>query len=310
MNSASDSALIIENAQKTYKNGFTALKGVSFDVKQGEFFGLLGPNGAGKTTLISAMSGLARLSQGNIRIMGYDTRKDANQCRMSLGVVPQELVYDPFFTVREALQFQSGYFGIRKNEAWIDELLHKLNLTDKANTNTRNLSGGMKRRLMVAQALVHRPPVIVLDEPTAGVDVELRQSLWLFVEELHQQGHTIILTTHYLEEAQMLCNRIAMMKHGELIALDSTANLLKSGQGVRVALLLSSALPVALQKWQVPSEGENTVLQLEEYAQLAYVLSTLQYEKIEVKHLSILENDLEQVFLKLMSDDSKGVIAC
>ena len=310
MNPASDSALIIDNAHKTYRNGFTALKGVSFDVKQGEFFGLLGPNGAGKTTLISAMSGLARLSQGNISIMGYDTRKSPNQCRMSLGVVPQELVYDPFFNVREALQFQSGYFGIRKNEAWIDELLFKLNLEDKASTNTRNLSGGMKRRLMVAQALVHRPPVIVLDEPTAGVDVELRQSLWVFIEELHQQGHTIILTTHYLEEAQMLCNRIAMMKHGELVALDSTANLLKSGQGIRVSLLLSAPLPAALQKWRVPTEGENTVLQLDEYAQLAYVLSTLQYEKVDVKNLNVLENDLEQVFLQLMHDDKKGVAAC
>ena len=310
MNPASDSALIIDNAHKTYRNGFTALKGVSFDVKQGEFFGLLGPNGAGKTTLISAMSGLARLSQGNISIMGYDTRKNPNQSRMSLGVVPQELVYDPFFNVREALQFQSGYFGIRKNEAWIDELLFKLNLEDKASTNTRNLSGGMKRRLMVAQALVHRPPVIVLDEPTAGVDVELRQSLWVFIEELHQQGHTIILTTHYLEEAQMLCNRIAMMKHGELVALDSTANLLKSGQGIRVSLLLSAPLPAALQKWRVPTEGENTVLQLDEYAQLAYVLSTLQYEKVDVKNLNVLENDLEQVFLQLMHDDKKGVVAC
>ena len=271
---------------------------------------MLGPNGAGKTTLISAMSGLARLSQGNISIMGYDTRKNPNQCRMSLGVVPQELVYDPFFNVREALQFQSGYFGIRKNEAWIDELLFKLNLEDKAGTNTRNLSGGMKRRLMVAQALVHRPPVIVLDEPTAGVDVELRQSLWVFIEELHQQGHTIILTTHYLEEAQMLCNRIAMMKHGELVALDSTANLLKSGQGIRVSLLLSAPLPAALQKWRVPTEGENTVLQLDEYAQLAYVLSTLQYEKVDVKNLNVLENDLEQVFLQLMHDDKKGVVAC
>lgn len=310
MSMTSDSALIIDNAHKTYRNGFTALKGVSFDVKQGEFFGLLGPNGAGKTTLISAMAGLAKLTQGNIRIMGYDTQKQPNQCRMSLGVVPQELVFDPFFTVREALQFQSGYFGIRKNEAWIDELLHKLNLTDKANTNTRNLSGGMKRRLMVAQALVHKPPVIVLDEPTAGVDVELRQSLWAFVEELHQQGHTIILTTHYLEEAQSLCNRIAMMKHGELVALDSTANLLKTGQGIRIALLLSHPLPAALQKWQQGSEGDHIVLKLDDYAQLAYVLSTLQYDHIDVKHMNVLENDLEQVFLQLMQEEQQGVVAC
>lgn len=310
MNTQSDSALVIANAQKTYRNGFTALKEVSFDVKQGEFFGLLGPNGAGKTTLISAMAGLAHLSQGHINIMGFDTRKQPNQARMSLGVVPQELVFDPFFTVRETLQFQSGYFGIRKNDAWIDELLHKLHLSDKANTNTRNLSGGMKRRLMVGQALVHRPPVIVLDEPTAGVDVELRQSLWTFIKELHTQGHTIILTTHYLEEAQNLCNRIAMMKKGELVALDSTTNLLRSGNGVRIAMTLSAPLPEALRKWQIPSTGEEIILHLSEYAQLAYVLSTLQYEYVAVKTLNILENDLEQVFLRLMQDNNKGIVTC
>ena len=310
MNTPSDSALVIHQAQKTYRNGFTALKGISFEVKQGEFFGLLGPNGAGKTTLISAMAGLAHLTQGHINIMGFDTRKQPNQARMSLGVVPQELVFDPFFTVRETLQFQSGYFGIRKNDAWIDELLHKLHLADKANTNTRNLSGGMKRRLMVGQALVHRPPVIVLDEPTAGVDVELRQSLWAFIQELHQQGHTIILTTHYLEEAQNLCSRIAMMKRGELVALDSTSNLLRSQNGVRISMNLSAPLPDSLKKWQVPHHGEEVILQLDEYAQLAYVLSTLQYEYVTLKNLTILENDLEQVFLKLMQENTQGVVSC
>ncbi|VEJ22174.1 ABC transporter ATP-binding protein [Neisseria animaloris] len=293
-------AIHIQNAVKTYKNGFTALKDVSFNVEQGEFFGLLGPNGAGKTTLISAMAGLSRLTSGNISVMGHDVVADAYAARMSLGVVPQELVFDPFFTVREALQFQSGYFGIKNNDAWIDEIIDNLGLTDKAGTNTRNLSGGMKRRLMVAQALVHRPPVIVLDEPTAGVDVELRQNLWTFISGLNRQGHTIILTTHYLEEAQSMCTRIAMLKHGELVALDKTEHLLRNEKGLRVELLLGGALPENLQQWQVPQENDAVLLKLEDYDQLAFVLQTLKYADVEVKHLSLPKTDLEDVFVQMM----------
>lgn len=293
-------AIHIQNAVKTYKNGFTALKDVSFNVEQGEFFGLLGPNGAGKTTLISAMAGLSRLTSGNISVMGHDVVADAYAARMSLGVVPQELVFDPFFTVREALQFQSGYFGIKNNDVWIDEIIENLGLADKAGTNTRNLSGGMKRRLMVAQALVHRPPVIVLDEPTAGVDVELRQNLWTFISGLNRQGHTIILTTHYLEEAQSMCTRIAMLKHGELVALDKTEHLLHNEKGLRVELLLGGALPENLQQWQVPQENDAVLLKLEDYDQLAFVLQTLKYAGVEVKHLSLPETDLEDVFVQMM----------
>lgn len=241
-------ALTINQAVKTYANGFTALKGVSFDVQQGEFFALLGANGAGKTTLISAIAGLNRLSSGSIQVMGYDVQMQSTQARMNLGLVPQELVFDPFFNVRQILQIQSGYFGIRKNNDWIDEMLHHLGLTDKANTNLRNLSGGMKRRVMVAQALVHRPPLIILDEPTAGVDVELRHSLWAFMQTLNQQGHTIILTTHYLEEAEQYCGRIAMLKQGKLVALDTTEHLLNAEQNVRIQLQLSDKLP---ENWQI-----------------------------------------------------------
>lgn len=208
-----------------------ALDGVSLEIEEGEFFGLLGPNGAGKTTLISSLAGLARPDSGNLKVLGYDVIKDFRQARISLGVVPQELVFDPFFNVRETLQIQSGYFGIRKNDDWIDEILHNLDLTSKANVNMRRLSGGMKRRVLVAQALVHKPPVIVLDEPTAGVDVELRQGLWQFVRRLNEEGHTIILTTHYLEEAESLCGRIALMKQGRVVALDTTANLLAEHPG-------------------------------------------------------------------------------
>ncbi len=208
-----------------------ALAGISLRIEPGEFFGLLGPNGAGKTTLISSLAGLTRLDSGSISVLGHDVVRDFRQARRLLGVVPQELVFDPFFSVRETLRIQSGYFGIRNNDDWIDEILHHLDLTNKADANMRRLSGGMKRRVLVAQALVHKPPVIVLDEPTAGVDVELRQGLWQFVRRLNGEGHTIILTTHYLEEAEALCNRIALMKQGQLIALDSTANLMAAHPG-------------------------------------------------------------------------------
>ena len=208
-----------------------ALAGVSLAIEQGEFFGLLGPNGAGKTTLISSLAGLIRPDSGKISVLGHDVIGDFREARRRLGVVPQELVFDPFFNVRETLRIQSGYFGIRKNDDWIDEILENLDLTSKANVNMRRLSGGMKRRVLVAQALVHKPPVIVLDEPTAGVDVELRQGLWQFIRRLNGEGHTIILTTHYLEEAEALCNRIALMKQGRVIALDTTANLMATHPG-------------------------------------------------------------------------------
>lgn len=214
-----------------YFGSLQALAGVSLEIEAGEFFGLLGPNGAGKTTLISCLAGLARADSGALKVLGHDVIKDFRQARRLLGVVPQELVFDPFFNVRETLQIQSGYFGIRKNDDWIDEILDKLDLTSKANVNMRRLSGGMKRRVLVAQALVHKPPVIVLDEPTAGVDVELRQGLWQFVRRLNGEGHTIILTTHYLEEAEALCGRIALTKQGRVIALDTTANLMAAHPG-------------------------------------------------------------------------------
>lgn len=212
--------------------GFSALNDVSLTVEHGEFFGLLGPNGAGKTTLISILAGLARATKGKASVCGYDVVTDYRSARRALGVVPQELVYDPFFTVRETLRIQSGYFGLRKNDDWIDEILFNLGLSDKADTNMRALSGGMKRRVLVAQALVHRPPVIVLDEPTAGVDVDLRRTLWEFISRLNRAGHTIVLTTHYLEEAEALCGRIAMLKAGRVVALDTTQALMTQAGGV------------------------------------------------------------------------------
>ncbi len=212
--------------------GFQALNDVSLNVEHGEFFGLLGPNGAGKTTLISILAGLGRASSGTAAVCGHDVVTDYKMARRSLGVVPQELVYDPFFTVRETLRLQSGYFGLRNNDDWIDEVLANLGLADKAESNMRALSGGMKRRVLVAQALVHRPPVIILDEPTAGVDVDLRRTLWEFISRLNREGHTILLTTHYLEEAEALCGRIAMLKQGRIVALDTTQALLARVGGV------------------------------------------------------------------------------
>ncbi|MDN0085017.1 ABC transporter ATP-binding protein [Crenobacter sp. SG2305] len=296
------SAISIDGVSKRY-GALQALDSVSFSVEQGEFFALLGPNGAGKTTLISAMAGLARQDSGQIRIMGHDTIASARDARINLGVVPQELVFDPFFTVRETLQFQSGYFGLRRNDDWIDELLFKLGLTEKANANMRALSGGMKRRVMVAQALVHRPPVIVLDEPTAGVDVELRQSLWDFVQELNDAGHTIILTTHYLEEAETLCSRIAMLKRGRLVALEDKDTLLSRSAKREVALKLSGELPASLAPWHARNEDGRIVLSLPTLSDLEGVLTTLRSAGLEVRELSMLETDLEHVFVSMMSGE-------
>lgn len=237
------SAIHLENISKIFPpakkgffspasgSGFQALKNINLKVPHGEFFGLLGPNGAGKTTMISILAGLSRATAGKASICNHDVLTDYKNSRRALGVVPQEIVYDPFFTVRETLRLQSGYFGLHKNDDWIDEILYNLGLLDKADTNMRALSGGMKRRVLVAQALVHRPPVIILDEPTAGVDVDLRRSLWEFISRLNQEGHTILLTTHYLEEAEALCNRIAMLRAGEIVALDTTASILERAGG-------------------------------------------------------------------------------
>ena len=277
-----------------------ALAGVDLTVAEGEFFGLLGPNGAGKTTLISILAGLTRADRGTARILGHDVVTDFRAARRSLGVVPQELVFDPFFSVRETLEFQAGYFGLRRQGAWIDEILHHLDLTAKANANMRSLSGGMKRRVLVGQALVHKPPVIVLDEPTAGVDVELRQSLWRFIRKLNHDGHTIILTTHYLEEAEALCGRIAMLKAGRVVALDSTHNLLSRFAGLtcRVA---AARMPAAWEDRVVRREGGNFYVGLGDYADLERLLAALRTDGIAIDELALEETDLEHVFLRIMN---------
>ena len=302
------SAISFQSVSKTYpptrkQTGpiVQALDNVSFDIQQGEFFGLLGPNGAGKTSLISILAGLSRASSGSVMVHGKDVLTDYAVTRRTLGVVPQELVFDPFFSVREALRIQSGYFGIKNNDAWIDELLASLGLADKANANMRQLSGGMKRRVLVAQALVHKPQVIVLDEPTAGVDVELRQTLWQFIAKLNKQGSTVLLTTHYLEEAEALCSRIAMLKQGKVVALANTSELLKAASSNVLRFKIDSELPKYLADKaritgrivQFPAHNAN---EIEQY------LAAIRQAGLVAEDVEIRKADLEDVFLDVMSD--------
>jgi ABC-2 type transport system ATP-binding protein len=296
-------AVSFKNISKTYKGArgeFQALKGVSFDIEAGEFFGLLGPNGAGKTTLISILAGLARATGGSVAVMGHDVVNDYAAARKCLGIVPQELVFDPFFSVRETLRIQSGYFGVKNNEAWIDELLQSLGLADKAGANMRQLSGGMKRRVLVAQALVHKPPVIVLDEPTAGVDVELRQTLWQFVSRLNREGHAVLLTTHYLEEAEALCGRIGMLKQGQLVALDRTSALLAGRASTMLRFKTDDALPPAVAA-VARVTGRIVQAKAHDAAEVEQLLALLRAEGVKVEDLEIGRADLEDVFLEIMN---------
>jgi ABC-2 type transport system ATP-binding protein len=296
------SAIQIQQVYKRY-GAVQALAGIDLDVAPGEFFGLLGPNGAGKTTLINILAGLARADSGSVRVLGHDVVSQYRDSRRALGVVPQELVFDPFFSVRETLRIQSGYFGLKHNDAWIDEVMHHLDLTGKAEANMRSLSGGMKRRVLVAQALVHKPPVIVLDEPTAGVDVELRQGLWEFVRGLNRAGHTIVLTTHYLEEAEALCARIAMLKQGRVVALDTTSNLMNRRDSLHLRMRLSGAeLPAALRELVRDSRDGTHILRLRSYAEVEGVLAQLRESGAQIEELDLLQPDLEDVFVQIMKD--------
>jgi len=290
-----------ERVSKTYPGGrpVHALQDVSFRIEDGEFFGLLGPNGAGKTTLIAILAGLIRASSGKVMVNGHDVVRDYAGARKALGIVPQELVFDPFFSVRETLRIQSGYFGVKHNDDWIDELLQSLGLADKAGANMRQLSGGMKRRVLVAQALVHRPPVIVLDEPTAGVDVELRQTLWQFIAKLNRQGHTVLLTTHYLEEAEALCGRIAMLKQGRIVALDRTANLLAGTASTMLQFKTDQPLPPSLAD-RARVTGRIVQLTAHDAAEVEALLRALREAGVTVEELEIGRADLEDVFLEIM----------
>src|SRR3954466_1069889 len=305
-------AISFQSVSKTYSTArgrFQALDGVSFDIQEGEFFGLLGPNGAGKTTLISILAGLVRATSGRVLVHGHDVQKDYAAARRQLGVVPQELVFDPFFNVRESLRIQSGYFGVKNNDAWIDELLTSLGLADKATSNMRQLSGGMKRRVLVAQALVHRPPVIVLDEPTAGVDVELRQTLWQFIARLNREGHTVLLTTHYLEEAEALCSRIAMLKAGKVVALERTSDLLQAASTNVLRFKLDGALPHQFEG-KARVTGRIVQLPAHDAHEIEQHLAVIRRAGLRVEDVEIRKPDLEDVFLDVMTADRReGVVA-
>ncbi len=299
-------AVRFEQVSKIYsgaRGSAQALDGVSFDIEPGEFFGLLGPNGAGKTTLISILAGLARASAGRASVMGHDVVADFAAARRALGVVPQELVFDPFFSVRETLRIQSGYFGVKHNDAWIDALLGHLGLADKAGANMRQLSGGMKRRVLVAQALVHKPPVIVLDEPTAGVDVELRQTLWQFISRLNREGHTVLLTTHYLEEAEALCGRIAMLKNGRVVALDRTSALLAGTAHQMMRFKTDDALPAAIAP-RARVTGRIAQVAAHGAAEVEATLAALRQAQVRIEDLEIGRADLEDVFVAIMQGRS------
>jgi ABC-2 type transport system ATP-binding protein len=307
-------AIQIDSVEKSYK-GFKALKGVSLKIEQGEFFGLLGPNGAGKTTLISTIAGLIRPDVGSVRIHGHDVVRDFRQARMKLGVVPQELVFDPFFTVRETLRLQSGYFGLKNNDPWIDEVMENLDLSPKADVNMRALSGGMKRRVLVAQALVHKPPVIVLDEPTAGVDVELRQTLWKFISRLNREGHTVVLTTHYLEEAQAMCQRVAMLKTGNVVALDTMSQLLRRVSGSSLVVHLKhGGLPEGLRHLVAHDEhdegknngGDTYTLRVNDYNEVEGILARLRESGAEIDEMQLQQADLEDIFIQIMEGESQA----
>jgi ABC-2 type transport system ATP-binding protein len=304
-------AISFQSVSKTYPLGrggsLKALDGVAFDIDEGEFFGLLGPNGAGKTTLISILAGLVRPTTGRVAVRGFDVQADYADARRQLGVVPQELVFDPFFSVREALRIQSGYFGVKNNDAWIDELLESLGLADKAGANMRQLSGGMKRRVLVAQALVHKPPVIVLDEPTAGVDVELRQTLWQFVARLNRQGHTVLLTTHYLEEAEALCGRIAMLKSGRVVALERTSELLRSASSNVLRFKVDGALPPEFEG-KARVTGRIVQLPAHDAEEIERYLGIIRHAGLRAEDVEIRKADLEDVFLDVMAQHTQQAV--
>jgi ABC-2 type transport system ATP-binding protein len=300
-------AIRIESLSKIYEGGKLALEEVSFDVPRGQIFGLLGPNGAGKSTLINILAGLVMKTSGKAVIWGFDIDEHPRNAKRSIGVVPQEIIFDPFFTPRETLEIQAGLYGISAGERQSDALLAAMHLTDKANAYSRTLSGGMKRRLLVAKAMVHSPPILVLDEPTAGVDVELRRQLWDYVRSLNQQGVTVVLTTHYLEEAEELCDRIAIINHGKVIANEPTRELVAKAQEKAVVVTFDRDLV------QVPTNSsfENIVLLDERRLEITYrkdkvnagqVLGALTEDGLGIVDVSTRDPDLEDVFLSLVAE--------
>ena len=297
-------AISIRDLQKTYAGGKRALEGVSLDVPRGQIFGLLGPNGAGKSTMINILAGLVNKTGGHATIWGFDLDKHPRNAKASIGVVPQEIVFDPFFTPSETLELQAGLYGVPKERRRTAELLRAVHLEEKANAYSRTLSGGMKRRLLVAKAMVHSPPILVLDEPTAGVDIELRQQLWTYVRSLNAEGVTVVLTTHYLQEAEELCDRIAIINHGRLIANEETRALVGMAQEKAVEVTVDrdiAAVPEAscFDKIELIAERTLAITYRKDRVNAGEVLAALQRDGLGIVEVSTREADLEDVFLNL-----------
>jgi ABC-2 type transport system ATP-binding protein len=299
-------AIEISHLSKIYAGGKQALDDVTFHVEQGSIFGLLGPNGAGKSTIINILAGMVNKSSGSAKIWGFDIDENPRNAKASIGIVPQEIMFDPFFTPLEALELQAGLYGVPKSKRKSTELLRAMRLEDKANAYSRTLSGGMKRRLLVAKAMVHSPPVIVLDEPTAGVDIELRQQLWDYVVELNKSGVTVVLTTHYLEEAEQLCDRIAIINHGKLIANKPTKDLLGMAREKAVVLTLDKhvdAAPMheAFEKCELIADRTIEITYNKDRMNAGEVLNAVQGMGLGIIDVTTKEADLEDVFLQLTS---------
>ncbi len=297
-------AIRLQGLEKTYAGGKRALDGISLDIPRGSMFGLLGPNGAGKSTLINILAGLVMKTGGRAEVWGFDIDAHPRNAKASIGVVPQELLFDAFFTPFETLELQAGLYGVPKERRRSMELLEKVRLADKAHVYTRQLSGGMKRRLLIAKALVHAPPVVILDEPTAGVDIELRQMLWSYVRELHAAGTTIVLTTHYLEEAEELCDRIAIVNHGRIVADKSKADLLAQARDKRVLVTVEhdvTTLPdiEGVTRVELTAPRRLDILYDKQAVQVGAILARLQASGLSVVDVSTREADLEDVFLEL-----------
>jgi len=297
-------AIELRDLQKTYAGGKRALEGITFDVPTGQIFGLLGPNGAGKSTLINILAGLVNKTGGSARVWGFDIEEHPRNAKVSIGIVPQEIVFDPFFTPLETLEIQAGLYGVPKRERRTAELLRAVHLEDKAKAYSRTLSGGMKRRLMVAKAMVHSPPILVLDEPTAGVDVELRQQLWEYVRSLNAQGITVVLTTHYLHEAEELCDRIAIINHGRLIANETTKTLVGMAQEKVVEVTIDREITAApeapcFDKIQMAGDRTLIITYRKDRVNAGQVLDALQRAGLGIVDVSTREADLEDVFLNL-----------
>jgi ABC-2 type transport system ATP-binding protein len=302
MSAASTQAVIsVSKLSKTFASGLQALKNVDLDIRRGEIFALLGPNGAGKTTLISAICGIVNPTEGTVTVDGHDIITDFRAARSMIGLVPQELTTDAFETVWGTVSFSRGLFGKKPNPGHLEKVLKDLSLWNRKDSKIITLSGGMKRRLLIAKALSHEPQILFLDEPTAGVDVELRQSLWSFIRKLNGDGHTIILTTHYLEEAEALCGRIAMLKAGRIVALDTKQKLLSTFAGLTVRLTVAEPLPGAWPGRVLRRDGQTYLLRLADYAELESMLAALREARITIIELSLQEADLEQVFLRIMA---------